>query len=78
MLLVLIALNLTSWMQLLCLDGDLRIARLPTLRYRLFHTAARILRHGRQTLVKLQADWPWANALVKAFDRLDQLPAPAT
>ncbi|CAN5129769.1 IS1380-like element ISMsm3 family transposase [soil metagenome] len=57
-LLVLIALNLTSWMQLLCLDADLRIARLPTLRYRLFHTAARIASHGRQTLVRLQADWP--------------------
>lgn len=78
MLLVLIALNLTSWMQLLCLDGDLRLARLPTLRYRLFHTAARIVRHGRQTLVRLQADWPWAQPLVDAFDRLDQLPAPAT
>ncbi len=58
--------------------GSPQLARLPTLRYRLFHTAARIVRHGRQTLVKLQADWPWAQPLVDAFDRLDQLPAPAT
>lgn len=71
---VLIAFTLTVWTQLLCVDGTLGLARLPTLRYRIFHTAARIVRHGRQTQVRLQADWPWTDTLIDAFDRLARTP----
>lgn len=75
---VLIALALVCWVQTLLLDGDLALARPATLRYRLWHTAARIARHGRRTLIRLDADWPWAAALQQTFHRLEALPAPAS
>jgi len=37
---------LVCWTQTLLLDRDLALARPPTLRYRLWHVAARIARHG--------------------------------
>jgi hypothetical protein len=74
---VLVALTLVCWTQTLLLTGPLALARPPTLRYRLWHTAARITRHGRRTHVRLVADWPWATALRDAYHRLWALPAPA-
>ena len=40
------------------------------LRYRLLHTAARIIRRGRRSFVKIAAGWPWADDLAAAFTRL--------
>lgn len=72
----LIAQDLLCWMKLICLDGQLAKAEPKRLRHRLLHTAARIVRHGRRTRLRLQADWPWAEALAAAFRRLRALPAP--
>jgi Transposase DDE domain group 1 len=72
----LIAQDLLCWTRLICLDGELAKAEPKRLRHRLLHTAARIVRHGRRTRLRLQADWPWASALVAAFARLRALPAP--
>jgi hypothetical protein len=44
-----------------------------TLRYRLWHTAARVVRHARRLIVGLQRTWPWAATLVAAFTRLRAL-----
>jgi hypothetical protein len=44
------------------------------LRYRLLHVAARIVRHARRTIRRLQATWPWAAALARAFAQLRALP----
>ena len=46
--LVLAAQDLTVWTQALLLDGDLAVAEPKTLRYRLLHVAARIVRHARR------------------------------
>jgi DDE family transposase len=75
--LVMVALTLVCWAQTLLLDGELALARPPTLRYRLWHVAARIARHGRRILVRLDANWPWATAVWRAFQRLWALPVPA-
>ena len=71
----LIAQDLLSWTKLICLDGELATAEPKRLRHRLLHTAGRIVRHGRRTRLRLQADWPWAAALVAAFKRLRTIPA---
>ena len=71
----LIAQDLLTWTKLICLDGELAIAEPKRLRHRLLHTAGRIVRHGRRTRLRLQADWPWAPALVAAFARLRAIPA---
>jgi hypothetical protein len=72
--LVLAAQDLLWWAQVLLLDGDLKLAEPKTLRYRLLHQAARIVRHARRLIVRLQRTWPWAAALAAAFARLRALP----
>jgi hypothetical protein len=72
--LVLMAQDLTCWSQALLLDGALALAEPKTLRYRLWHVAARIVRHARRTILRLQRSWPWAIELARAFARLRALP----
>jgi hypothetical protein len=72
--LVLAAQDLTVWTQALLLDGDLAVAEPKTLRYRLWHVAARIVRHARRRILRLQRSWPWAVTLARAFTRLRALP----
>ena len=72
--LVLTAQDLTCWAQALLLAGALAVAEPKTLRYRLLHVAARIIRHARRVILRLQASWPWAAELARAFARLRALP----
>jgi hypothetical protein len=75
--LVLTAGDLMSWMQALCLDGDLAHCEPATLRYRMLHIAARLVRTGRRWHLKIDKDWPWATHLATAFARLRAAPWPA-
>jgi hypothetical protein len=68
--LVLVAQTLVCWAQALLLDGELARAEPKTLRYRLWHAAARLVRHARRHVLRFDHDWPWAAALVAAFKRL--------
>jgi hypothetical protein len=72
--LVLMACDLVCWAPTLLLDGALARAEPKTLRYRLWHVAARVVRHARRVIVRLQASWPWAAELAAAFTRLRALP----
>jgi hypothetical protein len=58
------------WLELVLAAQDL----LCWARYRLLHQAARIVRHARRLIVRLQRRWPWASALAAAFARLRALP----
>jgi hypothetical protein len=73
----LIAQDLLAWTQQLALDGELAACEPKTLRYRLLHTAARLVFHARRATLRLPRSWPWANALAAAFARLTALPPPA-
>jgi hypothetical protein len=73
----LIAQDLTAWTQALALTGDLAACEPKTLRYRLLHTAGRLVFHARRATLRLARDWPWADALANAFTRLSALPPPA-
>jgi hypothetical protein len=72
--LVLAAQDLTGWTQALLLDGPLAVAEPKSLRYRLWHMAARVVRHARRVILRLQASWPWSVELAGAFARLRALP----
>jgi hypothetical protein len=65
---------LLAWLKLLALDGDLAMAEPKTLRYRVLHAAARLVRGGRKRRLKIQATWPWADAITTAWQRIDALP----
>jgi hypothetical protein len=68
--LVLMACDLLCWAQALPLDGELAVAEPKALRYRLLQVAARVVRHARRLVVRLQRTWPWAVELARAFARL--------
>ena len=73
--LALTAHDITVWTQLLTLDGEHKISEPKRLRYRILHVAGQLTRHARRTTLHLPADWPWAAAILRAFKRLDALPA---
>jgi hypothetical protein len=64
-----IATDLLCWLRLLCLNRSLTDAEPKTLRYRLLHTAARIVRGQRKRKIRIPQTWPWADELVAAFPR---------
>jgi hypothetical protein len=55
-----IAAGLTAWTRLPGRhdDADLRDAEPDTLRYRIWHIPARLVRHARQRILKISPDWP--------------------
>jgi len=73
------AIDLLAWTQtMLFYDQPALAAAEPkTLRYRLLHVAAHLTRSARRQHLRIDKSWPWAAALVTAFDRLRALPAPA-
>jgi hypothetical protein len=74
-----IAADLTAWARLLGFHdcGDLKEAEPDTLRYRVWHLPARLVRHARQRVLKISPDWPWKDAFLTCWQRLCALPAPA-
>jgi hypothetical protein len=67
---------LLAWLKLLALDGDLAKAEPKTLRYKVLHAAARLVHGGRRRRLKIAANWPWAEAITKAWQRIHALPHP--
>jgi hypothetical protein len=66
----LVAGALIAWAQMTCLDGDLAKAEPRTLRNRIFHVAALLVRRGGRLVLRLDRTWPWAADLEEAFRRL--------
>ena len=73
--LALLAHDILVWTQQLTLDGEHATCEPKRLRYRILHVAGQITRHARRSTLHLPADWPWASAILRAFKRLDALPA---
>jgi hypothetical protein len=73
--LVLTGADLLAWLRTVALDGELARAEPKTLRYRLLHAAARIVRRSRQVVLRLPAHWPWAVDLAGAYRRVGLLGA---
>jgi len=74
--LVLLAHDLIAWTKRLLLTGTLARCEPKTLRYRILHTAARLVFHARTATLRLTSTWPWSEQLAAAFARLHALPAP--
>ncbi|HLZ21134.1 MAG TPA: IS1380 family transposase [Ktedonobacterales bacterium] len=68
--LILTAQDLIAFFQRLCLRGEAKEWEPKTLRYRLFHTAARLVRSGRRLILRLQKSWRWTPMLYDAFQRV--------
>jgi Transposase DDE domain group 1 len=74
-----IAADLTAWARLLGLHDQpgLRDAEPDTLRYRIWHLPARLVRHARKRILKISPDWPWKDAFLTCWQRFCGLPAPS-
>jgi hypothetical protein len=75
---VTLAVDLLAWTQTLLLHDVPKLAKAEpkTLRYRLLHVAARLVRGGRRLRLRLDSHWPWAATLTAAFTRCAALPQP--
>jgi hypothetical protein len=73
--LALTAHDILVWTQQLTLDGEHAVCEPKRLRYRILHVAGKLTRHARRVTLHLPADWPWAAAIMRAFKRLEALPA---
>jgi hypothetical protein len=71
-----LAADLIAWLQTLALQGDLATAEPKRLRYRLLHTAARLVRGQRRRWLRVSTSWPWAEQITAAFTRIAAIPAP--
>jgi hypothetical protein len=58
------------WFQQLCLHGILAVAEPKTLRWTLWHTPARLVRHARQHIVRILDNWPTAGDIIDAYRRV--------
>ncbi|MFI1586176.1 IS1380 family transposase [Embleya sp. NPDC020630] len=74
--LVALACELVAWKQMLALTGEARRWEIRKLRFRLFGTAARLVRTGRRIIVRLPERWPWTRHVLDAIDRLGRLTTP--
>ncbi|MGH9213544.1 MAG: IS1380 family transposase, partial [Acidimicrobiales bacterium] len=61
---------LVRWFQQICLTGPLATAEPKTLRWALWHTTARLVRHAHRHVVRLLADWPTTDTLLDAYQRI--------
>jgi Transposase DDE domain group 1 len=71
-----IAADLLSWVRLLCLDRAMADAEPKTLRYRILHTAVRLVRGQRRRKIEIAETLPWARELEAAFLAVFALTAP--
>jgi hypothetical protein len=72
----LLACDLLAWLRLLALSGELAKAEPKTLRYRLLHTAGRIIRGQRKRKIRIPETWPWASQLATCLLTALALPPP--
>ena len=77
---VLSAIDLIAWTQTILIHDQPALAKAEpkTLRYRLLHVAARLVRGGRTLRLKIDRTWRWATMLATTFQRLHALPTPQT
>jgi hypothetical protein len=76
--LVMLAVELTAWAQLLAFDAEHEARRWEPkkLRYYLFTIPATIARHGRRILLHIKETAPQADLVITGWTRLHQLTAP--
>jgi hypothetical protein len=67
---------LLAWLKFIALDGGLARAEPKTLRYRVLHAAARLVRGGRRRCLKIAETWPWAQEIITAWQRVQAIPHP--
>ena len=69
-----VVIGLLCWMRLLLLGVPLTKAEPATLRYRLLHAAARLIKRSRYLILRIPQTWPWAQEFADALNRVRAIP----
>lgn len=65
---------LVRWFQLLCMpEGRYAAAEPKTMRWAIWHTPARIVRHARRHVVRIIDGWPTTGEILAAYRRIELL-----
>ncbi len=62
---------LVRWFQLLCLTGRYAQAEPKTMRWAIWHTPARLVRHARQSVVRILHGWPTTGEILAAYRHIE-------
>ena len=66
--------TVVRWFQLLCLpDTRLQDARPKTLRWWLWHTPARLVRHARRTTIRIPQTWPTGPLITTCYQHIQTI-----
>lgn len=65
-----LAADLVRWFQLLCLPATWHHTRPKTLRWRIFAAPGRLIRTGRQRIVRVIDGWPTSQTICDAYQRI--------
>lgn len=68
--LVLVAQTILSWFAHAAFTGPLAVAHPKTLRYRILSAPGRIIRRGRQDILRIPRSWSWSADIIAAYHRL--------
>jgi len=64
---------LVRWFQLLCLPGRYSTAEPKTMRWAIWHTPARIVRHARRHVMRILDGWPATGEILAAYRHIELL-----
>lgn len=69
---IMAATDLIAWAKLIGFTDhpDLARCEIATFRYRVLHVAARVTRNARQTRLRIDATWRWAQAIAAAWTQI--------
>lgn len=67
---VMLSADLVRWFQILCLPDTWRDARPKTLRWRIFTAPGRLIRTGRQRIVRVIDSWPTTDIILGAYQHI--------
>ena len=64
---------LVRWFQLLCMPGRFATAEPKTMRWTIWHTPARLVRHARRNVVRILDGWPTTTEILTGYQRIARL-----
>ena len=65
--------TLVRWFQLLCMPQRFVNAEPKTMRWAIWHTPARIVRHARQHVIRILDGWPTTNDILNAYRHIEHI-----
>ncbi len=65
--------DLVGWFQMLCLTGELAVAKAKRLRWTFWHAPARIITTARRDIVRILDGWPTAGEILAAYQNIAAL-----